>query len=398
MNRHRCIRLTKRSVDALRAQHKDTLVWDRDLPGFGVRVHPSGRKVFVVQSRGPQGTKRVSLGRHGALTPEAARKQAGIVIDRIKRGESAKPEASAPLTVADLAERFLREYVCARCKPSTAELYRGSIRNHIVPALGDRAVASVKRAHVLALQQRLRDTPCGANHALRVLSSMMRMAEMWELIPEGANPCRSVRPYRVSERERFLSREEFERLGRVLNEAQADGSVGAGAIAAIRLLALTGCRRSEIASLRWDDVDFTAGVLRLRDSKTGPRTVPLTGAVVTVLEGLRPGECGLPRATDKVIPGGRFGGGRSRLHQHWKTIRKRADLEDVRLHDLRHSYASAALELGESLQTIGRLLGHRKLATTAKYAHLVRDAEQAAAGRVGASIGVHLGSGESEMP
>ena len=156
-------------------------------------------------------------------------------------------------------------------------------------------------------------------------------------------------------------------------------------MAAIRLLALTGCRRSEILELRWDDVDRTAGELRLRDAKAGPRMVPLTAPVLRVLEGI-------PRSPDdtRVVPGGNGNGRPLSLFYYWGAVRERAGLDDVRIHDLRHSYASRALALGESLSAIGRLLGHRHVVSTARYAHLMRDAEKAAAARVGESIGVHV--------
>ena len=386
MPRRSTIRLTKRSVDALLPENKDTVFWDRDLAGFGVRVLPSGRKVFVVQSRGPRGSKRVSLGSHGDLTAVEARTKAAAVIDRIKRGEAPKPEVAGPVTVADLAERFLTAHVATHCKPSTRALYRGVLNNHVVPALGDRAVESVERSDVIGLHREMHATPQQANLVVHVLSRMMSLAESWELIPSGSNPCRGVRLYRKRSRERFLTPDEVKRLGRVLVEAERDGTVWPGIIAAVRLLMLTGCRRSEILSLRWDDVDRTAGLIRLRDSKTGPRVVPLTRAVKSVLDGIEktPG-------SKNVIVGQRFGRPLVKFHSHWNVIRERAGLNDVRLHDLRHSYASRALALGESLPTIGKLLGHRKVATTAKYAHLVRDAEKAAAARVGASIGNHLG-------
>ena len=385
MPRRSTIRLTKRSVDALVSERKDTVFWDRDLAGFGVRVLPSGRKVFVVQSRGPAGSKRVSLGRYGDLTAVKAREKAAAVIDRIKRGEAPKPETAGPVTVADLAERFLSKHVAVHCKPNTRASYRGVLNNHVVPALGDRAVESIERADVIRLHRGLHATPQQANLVVQVFSRMMSLAESWELCPAGGNPCRGVRLYRKESRERFLTGDEVKRLGRVLAEAEKDGSVWPGIVAAVRLLMLTGCRRSEILSLRWDDVDRTAGVIRLRDSKTGPRTVPLTRAVINVLDGIEktPG-------SENVIVGQRFGKPLVKFHSHWKAIRERAGLEDVRLHDLRHSYASRALALGESLPTIGKLLGHRKVATTAKYAHLVRDAVKAAAARVGASIGNHL--------
>ena len=382
----RNIHLSKRTVDALVPDGKDTVFWDRDLKGFGVRVLASGRKVFVVQSRGPRGSKRASLGRHGELTAEQARVRAAAAIGRIKRGEHPLAETSGPVKVAALARRFLDDYVNMHCKERTREQYAGIVRSVIVPALGDRTVESIGSADVADLHRKLHATPQRANHTLWIFSRMLSLAQTWETVPLGPNPCRSVRPYRLKPRERFLDRDELRRLGRALRDVEADGSVGAGAIAAIRLLSLTGCRRTEILSLLWDDVDRTAGVLRLRDSKTGPRTVPLTAPALAVLDGIEP----VPDSPF-VFTGPRTGRAVARIDGAWHTVRRRAGLEDVRMHDLRHSFASRALSLGESLTAIGHLLGHRKVATTARYAHLVRDAEKAAASRVGASIDAHLG-------
>ena len=215
---------------------------------------------------------------------------------------------------------------------------------------------------------------------------MLALAEAWGLRPAGRNPCRSVRRYKERKRERFLTAEEIGRLGRVLAEAEAEGSVPVHVVAAIRLLMLTGCRLGEVLSLQWDDVDRTTGELRIREGKTGPRSVPLTRTVIDVLGGI-------PRVADDplVIAGGRRGRqNRSSLRDHWYRLREQAGLDDVRIHDLRHSYASRALALGENLTMIGRLLGHAKVSTTARYAHLARDSEKMSAARVGGSIGAHL--------
>ena len=389
MPRRSNIKLTKRFVDALSVETNDTAFWDRDLAGFGVRVYATGRKVYVVQSRGPWGPKRVTLGRHGEMSCEEARKQAALVIDRIKRGEepgSKSPEAE--LTVAGLAGRFMRDHAGTRCKPDTAATYRSLIGNHVEPALGGMALEEVGRAEVAALHHALRETPVTANAAVGLLSRMFRMAEAWGLVPAGSNPCRGLRRYRTPKRERFLTQKEFRRLGRALRDLEEAGRTWAAAVAAIRLLALTGCRRSEILGLRWDDVDHAAGELRLRDAKAGPRMVPLTAPVKRVLEGV-------PRSPDNPwVIYSRNGKGRlGNLSNYWVAVRERAGLHDVRMHDLRHSYASRALALGESLSAIGRLLGHRHMVSTARYAHLMRDAEKAAASRVGESIGAHVTNG-----
>ena len=379
-------RLTKRAVDALPVREKDAVFWDRKLAGFGVRVHASGRKTYVVQSRGPSGPRRVTLGRHGALSCDEARKRAAPVIDRIRRGEdfiAAAPETE--LTVEGLAGRFMREDVARRCKPSTAPKYRSVLDNHILPALGSMNVGDVGKAEAAALHHALRATPAAANAAMDVLKRMFTLAEAWGMVPPGRNPCRRLRRYRTRVRERFLTQEEYRRLGRVL--AEAGGEFWAPAVAAIRLLLLTGCRREEVLNLGWDDVDRAAGELRLRDTKTGPRMVPLTGPVLDVLDGV-------PRKPENpwVFRAQRGGGRLTNLYHYWKPLRERAGLGEVRLHDLRHSYASRALALGEGLPVIGALLGHGEVAATARYAHLMRDAERAAAARVGESIGVHVKS------
>ena len=385
------LKLTKRTVDTLEADGKDALFWDRELAGFGVRVHATGRKAYVVQSRGPGGPKRVTLGRHGELSVDEARKRAALLIDRIKRGEdisAAAPEAE--LTVAGLAERFMRVHVEKHLKPASVTAYRSVLKKHILPALGAMTLGQVGRRQVSALHHRLRDTPVLANMAVHLLSRMFVLAEAWELVPAGRNPCRGLRRYRTRPPERFLTPEEYRRLGRALKQAEAEGAVWPPAIAAIRLLVLTGCRRSEILSLGWDDVDRTAGDLRLRDAKAGPRMVPLTKPALRVLDAI-PRSPGNPWVIAGQRPGKRLTG----LHHYWRPVRERAGLADVRIHDLRHSFASRALALGESLYTIGKLLGHASVATSARYAHLMREAEREAAVRVGGSIGAHVANGRA---
>ena len=390
MGREDGIRITKRTIDALSVDKGDAVFWDRDLRGFGVRVHASGRKAYVVQTRGPGGRlKRVTVGRHGKMTAEAARRAAAEVIDRVRRGEEPFPKPPAPEpTMAELAERYMEMHVAKNCKPGTFETFRRTVDLHILPALGGMKVSAVERSHVADLHLSLRDRPSQANRTVDVLAKMFRLAEAWGMTPPRRNPCRSVRRYRTEGRERFLSPEEYRRLGRVLAKAEADGRCLPSGIAAIRLLALTGCRRNEIVTLRWDDIDRTAGEIRIRDGKTGPRRVPLTPAVERVLSGIeRAG------GSPWVIAGQKSGGHFKGVDHVWLRLRPLAGLDDVRIHDLRHSYASRALAVGESLPMIGHLLGHGKVKTTARYAHLERDTERASAARVGGSIGADILNG-----
>ena len=382
MPRRSELALSQCTVDALSVAHRDAIFWDRDLPGFGVRVYPSGRKVYVVQSRGPHGLVRVSLGRHGALDCDGARKRGAAMLDRIKRGEA--PAGRAPrrsLTVADLAQRYLEAHVAVNCNAHTLGIYRGSLRNHILPALGSTPVAAVGRPEAAALHYALRATPRAANRALMVLSKMLSLAESWGLVPPGGNPCRFVVRYREGKRERYLTPDEYRRVGRALRVLEAQSPLRARAAAALRLLMVTGCRSAEILDLRRDDVDRKAGELRLRDSKTGARMVPLTPTAAAVLAGVVP-VAHSPWVFAGASPGRRL----SQITKHWHRVRAWAGVEDVRIHDLRHSYASRALALGESLSMIGRLLGHSDAASTARYAHLALDAEKSAAAKVGESI------------
>ena len=177
-------------------------------------------------------------------------------------------------TVADLAERYQREYVEMHCRPATVKHYRLMLRKHIVPALGDRLVADVEHKDILSSYNGLHHMPTVANRAADILVKTFNLADAWGWRPAGSNPCRRVARFKVGKHERSLAREEFQRLGEVLSVAPAERLASVHATAAIRLLVLTGCRRNEFLCLRWDDLNFDTGVMRLPDSKTGVRTVP----------------------------------------------------------------------------------------------------------------------------
>ena len=220
----------------------------------------------------------MTVGRHGDVSPDQARKEAARIIARIKAGEAPIPVApKAAPTMAELAERYQHEHVAMHCRPATVAHYRIMLAKHIVPALGEFKVDEVERKHILAFRYELREKPTVANQALDMLIKMFNLAEAWELRPPGRNPCRFVRRYKVQpQHERFLTPEELHRLGRALDAATAERLASRHETAAIRLLALTESRRNEILGLHWEDVDFEAGELRLPDAKTGANFLPWT--------------------------------------------------------------------------------------------------------------------------
>ncbi|NOR62065.1 MAG: tyrosine-type recombinase/integrase [Rhodobacteraceae bacterium] len=359
-------KLTKRSVEALKIEAKDYFIWDSQIGGFGVRVMPSGAKTYQAQYRNGGRTRRVSLRRHGNITAEEARKLAREVMGLVAKGENPAEGISqhrqAP-TVAVLCERFFKAHVLENCKPSTQGEYRRAIELFIKPSIGAFKTVDIERKDIAALHQKHRDKPYQANRTLGVLSKMFNLAEVWGLRPDGANPCRHVPKYREMKRERFLTGPELRRLGETLASVEADRSESRYVVAAFRLLILTGCRLGEIQTLRWEYI--TGNGMELPDTKTGARRIPLPQAARAVLNAL-PNPDGNPYVIAGKLPDSHI----TDLQHPWRRIRKLTGLDGVRIHDLRHTYASNAVSGGMPIQMVGKLLGHSQLQTTMRYAHL----------------------------
>jgi integrase len=374
-------KLSKRIVEGAAIRPSDYFLWDEAMSGFGVRVMPSGRKSYLIQYRKAGRTRRVSLGTHGKITLDQARTKAkrlfGVIADGGDPAAELEDHRRAP-SVAAMCDRFLKEYVPVHCKPSTAGEYKRSVNLFIKPAIGTYKLQEIERAHIAKLHHELQDRPYQANRTLGVLSKLFNLAEAWGLRPDGSNPCRHVKKYREEKRERYLSAEERGRLLRALDDVVADGTETEHVAGAFKLLLFTGCRLGEIQTLKWD---YVRDNLYLPDSKTGAKTVYLNDAARSVLDTL-------PRVEGNpfVIVGAVEGQHVTDLQKPWRRIRVEAELEDVRIHDLRHSFASAAVGLGMSLPLIGKLLGHTTPQTTARYAHLADAPIRAAAELVGGAM------------
>jgi integrase len=381
------VRLTKREVDRTSSKGGDTFVWDAEVPGLGLRVRTNGRKLFVFQYATRGRTRRMSLGEVGELTAEGARDRARALRQQVKDGgdpAADRDDARRAETVAQFCDRFLKQHVEVKNKPATDRCYRSLIDGVIRPELGTRKLTDVTRADVQRLHHKLKDTPYAANRLLAVLSKMMNLAERWGVRSDNSNPCRHVERFREKRRQRFLSAVELAELGKVLVEVGRERVEWHSVVPAIRLLIFTGARVSEILTLKGEWVDLERGCLNLPDSKTGAKVIHLNAPALKVLSDIKPD----PKDPDNphVIRGRLKGSCLVNLKDPWGRIRKRAKIPDVRVHDLRHSFAAVAAGAGSSLPIIGALLGHTQPQTTARYAHLAADPLKAAAEAVGVRL------------
>lgn len=413
-------KITKGIVDAATAQARPFIIYDADLKGFGLMVRPSGVKTYIAEYRAP-GTgragakKRLKIGAANKLAVEEARKAAKGVLSKVELGDdplAARKAQREACTVADLLAEYLRQRSAISLKPRTAEEYRLLIQTHLVPALGKMRATELTRARINKFVLDTKDAPYSANRSVAVLSAAINWGKLHDLVPgDMPNPCAGVDKYKETKKERFLSSEELSRLGDALRLAESEGlpwdadseglrakhlppeeqrrtRLDPFAVAAIRLLIFTGARLREILHARWTEYDAERGVLLLADSKTGAKSVYLSAAAQAVLSGL-PHVEGNPH----IIPGAKEGAPRADLKKPWAAICRAAGLGDLRLHDLRHSFASVGAGRGLGLVAVGKLLGHNQAATTARYSHLDADPLKRAVETIGADIDAAMNGG-----
>ena len=393
-------KITKRTVDAAKPGEWDSFIWDSEVKGFGLKVTPAGKKIYVLQYRYGGRVNRHTIGGHGSpWTPNKARDEAGRLLGLVKDGTN-----PAALRSADKAEKTVKElcdlYLAEGCetkKPSTLATDKGRIERHIKPLLGRKRVKDVTQNDIrrfmndVAAGKTKADEKTGKHGRAIVTGGKGTAARTVGLlggifsfaVGEGMrsdNPVRGVKRHADKKGERHLTPDEMATLGEALTTAEGEGE-NATAIAAIRLLILTGCRKSEILTLQWEHVDFDRAFLRLPDSKTGERIIPLGAPALELLAALTRIE-----GNPYVLPGEKEEQHLVGLPRVWERIRKRAKLQDVRLHDLRHSFASVGASAGMGLPIVGKLLGHRDPKTTARYAHIADDPAKAAADRISGTI------------
>ena len=398
-------RITKTRVDALPA---GSVLWDADVRGFGVRRQRRDA-VYILKYRANGKQRLYTIGPHGSpWTVERARNEAQRILGEVARGTDPsllRSKMKAAPTLNTFAKRYLEEVSDTHKKASTARGDRLILNRHILPLLESRKVAEIDRSDVARLHAGMKGTPILANRALALLSHMLNYATDKGERPDGPNPCRKVKRYQERARERFLSEAELASLGAAITEAETNGvpwhpnpdrkvkhapkeenrrvKIDFYVVAALHLLLFTGARLREVLHLRWENVDFERGVLFLPDSETGKKTIILNAPALAVLNSL-------DKIGPYVIAGERLDKPRADLKRPWALVRQRAGLEGLRIHDLRHTYASFGAGGGLGLPIVGKLLGHVRASTTQRYAHLdndpLRKAAEAIGGRIAAAM------------
>jgi integrase len=423
------IHLGRRALANLPTVDKTTVYYDHSLKGFGLKVTPAGAKSWCIEYRpgaGGRGVakRRMVIGSPEKLSPEDARAKARGLLARVELGEDPageRTEARRGCAVSDLLEFYMAELIRPKRKPKTLQLFELLIRRHIEPALGGRKANTLTRSDVTRLHAAIgKDYPVTANRVLTLLCAAYAYATKAGIVPEGfGNPARSIERFTERSRERYLTVDEMNRLGATLRLAETDGLpwepdfrkkvkhapkgenrrvvVDPLAVAALRLLLFTGARLREILHLKWQYVDLERGLLRLPDSKTGQKTIVVGEPARVVLAAIpRIGDYCFPAHPRRGTEGGMKRGEqrpRADLHRPWARIAAHAGLEGVRIHDLRHSFASVAMGSGMGLPIIGKMLGHLDSATTARYAHLADDPWRRASNITSSTIAAALENG-----
>jgi integrase len=355
------------------------------------------------------------LGRHGVLTPDEARAHAKTILGAVAAGQDPAKErsqANSGMPIAQLVELFVSEHAKPKRKSQTAASYAAVLNNYLVPKLGRRAADQVSSAEISQLHLSLRDRPYQANRLLAVIASMFSFAARQGIVPRSVNPAQGIERFRESARERYLGIEELNRLGETLRLAETEGLpwrsdpekpqskhlpreenrrtvLSPEVVLAFRLLMFTGARLREMLTLQWSHIDFERGLINLPDSKTGRKTIVMSAATIDLLR-----DC--DRRGAFVIPGLNADRARSDLKKPWRAIQRHAGLEGVRIHDLRHTFASIGAGASLGLPIVGKLLGHSKPATTARYAHLDADPLRRASNVIGAHLVAALGGHNSD--
>ena len=372
------MKFTKRSVEAIEPADKRQVFFDSELIGFALRVSPNGRKVFYYSYRPGKGRgiekKWVMIGAFPAWSIEQARNEAKSMAAKVQQGEDPAlilREDKSALLMKDALPKFLEDHA-SKLKPKSAELYCCLADKYLIPAMGQIKAKDITRGHIAKLHKDMEGKPYMANRMIQVSNVFFNWCEDNGFRERASNPCQRIKRYDEQLRKIFMSEAELSLLGDALTKLENAQWINPLATAAVRLLLLTGARRNEILSLRWEYIDAERGIATLPDSKTGFKVLQLSAPALAVLESL-------PHFDEWVFPADSASGHMMSLQKPWAALLKESGLSGWRLHDLRHAFASMMVNSGASLPIVGKILGHNNVSTTARYAHLEQNPARKAA-------------------
>ena len=362
------VNLTKQFIDNISNKINEQVFYDTKTTGLHLKVSASGRKAFYLYYRNRNGDqRRPKIAHYGVMTLEQARAKAKVMLGEVAKGnDPSRKKVKRELKLFEFAKLFSERHILQHVKPSTAKTYHSLISTIILPRLGKMRLNEINRTDIESFMAHNKNRRTTANHAMTLLKLMFEKAKLWEMTATERNPCSNIQKFKRITKERFLTEKDVTRLINVLGQFEHQKLAPYNAIIAIKLLVLTGCRKNEIVMLTWNEVLLGEGILRLLDSKTGGKEVILSTEAIEILKTLPSGQ------SEYVFPG--KGGMKpiQGLQKIWERIRKKASLGDVRLHDLRHTFASIAVSNGVPLYEVGKLLGHASIQSTQRYAHLER--------------------------
>jgi integrase len=377
-------KLTKRFVESVNP-HKENelLLWDSELKGFGIRVFPTGRRTYFVQYRNQFGnTRRKKIGVHGSITAEQAREEAKIILGDVAKGEDPSQNyqrTKTKKTIAELAIEYIEVYAKSNKKSKSLFEDKRMLDNVILKRLGAKKIEEITAHDIQHLHHGLRETPYMANRILALLSKMFNLAVQWNWI--STNPIGGVNKYQEHKRDRWLNLEELNRLWTILDQYPHHLTAHI-----FKFLLLTGARKGEAMQSTWDQFDLKKAVWTKPSHLTKQRKkehLPLSDKAINILQDVKK----LTRDPVYVFPGRIDGQPIKELKTFWKTVLRLANLENVRIHDLRHTHASHLVSSGLSLSIVGKLLGHTQASTTQRYAHLADEPLRQAAELFSTKIG-----------
>lgn len=362
------MKLTNKKIDQLIPDTKSYIVWDNEIRGFGVRVNLNSKKTFILKYRVGQGrsarVRKPVIGTYGVMKVDEARKIARKWLLEASEGNDPKEVDKTSILLKDFCNVYLQQHANIKKKLSSVIEDKRLMRLHIIPNFGNICLKEITRSMITKHHQSMYQTPHGANRFLSLMSKMMNLAERWEYRPLNSNPCRHIERYKEEGRQIYLSMEQIEKIGHVIKQMEQTESIFV--LSAIKLLLFTGRRTGEILTLKWDYIDFENSKMNLPDTKTGAKSFFFSPTVKQILLNL-PNKEGF--VFKSVLKDKRV----TTVRHIWKKICKLAKIENVRVHDLRHTYASLAVQNGYSLPIISKMLGHADIKTTQRYAHLHDD-------------------------